>query len=98
MSYCYIIYSERIDKFYIGACNGSLESRIEKHNLHSYGNQRYTASTNDWQLFLSIETVDYSHAIRLENKIKSMKSSIYIRNLKKYSELLQKIYNQTKEK
>ena len=98
MPYCYILHSDKLDKFYTGACNGSLESRIEKHNNHSYGNHRFTAVANDWQLFLSIETTNYSHAIRLEKKIKSMKSSKYIMNLKKYPELIQKIYNQTKEK
>jgi len=51
--------------------------------------------TNDWALFLKIEVVDYPHAIRLEKHIKSMKSSKYISNLKKYPELIQKIVNKT---
>ncbi len=97
MPYCYILHSDKLDKFYTGACNGSLESRIEKHNNHSYGNHRFTATADDWQLYISIETTNYSHAIRLENKIKLMKSSKYIRNLKEYPDLVNKIYNETKE-
>ena len=95
MAHCYILRSEKLGKFYIGACNGSLAERIEKHNNHSYGNHRFTAKASDWELFLSIETNDYSHAIRIERKIKSMKSKIFIQNLKKFPELIQKTFDST---
>ena len=94
---CYIIFSEKIGKFYIGACQDSLDKRIEKHNNSAYGNHRFTSQTDDWKLFLKINTIDYSHAIRLERKIKSMKSSKYIQNLKKYPELVEKIFIETKQ-
>jgi len=96
MAHCYIIYSKSLDKFYTGACNGSVIERIEKHNNHSYGKHRYTAKACDWELFLEIETLDFPHAIRLERKIKSMKSKVFIQNLKKYPELLLKTFNSTK--
>ena len=51
----------------------------------------FTAMTNDWTLFLSISCKDFNHALRLEKKIKSMKSSKYIRNVKLYPELMKKI-------
>ena len=92
---CYIIYSKILSKFYTGACQDSLKDRIAKHNNHSYGNHKFTSSANDWELFLRIDTVDYAHAIRLERKIKSMKSSKYIQNLKKYPELIEKIRLET---
>jgi putative endonuclease len=47
-------------------------------------------------LYLLIHAVDNAHAIRLERKIKSMKSSKYIRNLKQYPEMLERIMNETK--
>ncbi|MCP9769307.1 GIY-YIG nuclease family protein, partial [Lacihabitans sp. LS3-19] len=50
----------------------------------------------DWNLFLKIPTDNYAHAIRLERKIKSMKSSKYISNLKKYPDLITKILEETK--
>ena len=95
MCYCYILYSNQIEKFYTGACHEDLEKRIENHNTHGYGKHRFTATTKDWNLFLKIEVRDFSHAVRLERKIKSMKSSKYIRNLGKYPELIQKIVDET---
>ena len=92
---CYILFSEKLNKFYIGACSKNLASRIEKHNSHEYGNHRFTAASSDWILYLKINAIDYNHAIRLERKIKSMKSSVYIKNLKKYNELQNKIYLET---
>ncbi len=94
-AYCYILYSVKLDRFYIGACQEDLLARIEKHNNHFYGRHRFTAVANDWSLFISIEANDFSHAVRMERKIKSMKSSKYIHNLKKYPDLLDKIVNQT---
>ena len=96
MAHCYIIFSKSLNKFYTGACNSSLVERIEKHNNHSYGNHRYTATASDWKLYLDIEATNYPHAIRLERKIKSMKSKVFIQNLKKYPELIQKIFDSTK--
>ena len=92
---CYILHSSSLNRFYIGATQDSIDSRIEKHNKHSHGNHRFTAAANDWKLYLSIVVSDYAHAIRIERKIKSMKSSNYIRNLKKYPEMLEKLIKQT---
>ena len=94
-SYCYILYSNTLDRFYIGATQDDLNLRIEKHNQGKYGKHRYTATAKDWELFLKIISQDYPHAIRLERHIKSMKSSKYIRNLKKYPELIEKIVMKT---
>ncbi len=65
--------------------------RIEKHNSHEYGEHRFTAKTEDWKLFLSIECSSYSQAMRIEKQIKRMKSSIYIHNLLKYPEMILKL-------
>jgi putative endonuclease len=93
---CYIIYSERLQKFYTGLCQELLVERINKHNNHDYGLNSYTSAANDWQLVLKIEVETVSHARRLELKIKSMKSSVYIRNLIKYPEMIEKIIQETK--
>jgi putative endonuclease len=91
MAACYILYSHKIEKFYIGATHEDVDARIEKHNKNTYGNHRFTATTDDWELFLLIPTNNYQMAIRIERKIKSMKSAEYIRNLKKYPEMIQKL-------
>ena len=92
---CYIIFSETLNRFYVGATQDELIKRIQKHNDHSYGNHRYTAAASDWKLVLQIPALDYSHAIRMERKIKSMKSSKYIQNLSIYPELLEKLLQTT---
>ena len=95
MSACYILYSIKLDKFYIGVTQEGVQERLIKHNSKHYGAHRFTATADDWELFLNIPTENYNHAIRIERKIKGMKSSNYIRNLKKYPELLKKIVTET---
>jgi len=92
---CYILYSVSLDKYYIGATAHDIDIRIIKHNSSFYGTSKYTSKTNDWELFLVIETLDYSHALRIEAKIKKMKSKIYILNLNKYEEMRILLYNKT---
>jgi putative endonuclease len=95
MSHLYIIYSKKLDRFYTGVTQGDVSERILKHNNQAYGTHRFTSTSTDWELFLSIEVDSYAHAVRLERKIKSQKSSKYIRNLKLYSELVNKIIHET---
>ncbi|MBU2900642.1 GIY-YIG nuclease family protein [Maribacter dokdonensis] len=95
-SHTYILYSTTLNKFYIGACHKDIDQRIENHNAGVYGSKSFTSNTNDWVLFLKFDCDDYAHAIRLERKIKSMRSSVYIRNLNTYAELRDKIFNETR--
>jgi putative endonuclease len=94
---CYILYSETVGKHYIGACREDLNRRIMRHNQGYYGNRKFTASASDWELVLFLESLDYSHALRIEQKIKRMKSSRYIANLQKYPELREKVIQETKD-
>ena len=91
MNCCYILFSEKLKSHYIGASHDDLQTRIVKHNSHEYGDHRYTAKADDWQLVLSIESETYSQAIRIEKHIKNMKSSVYIGNLIKYPEMVLKL-------
>ena len=92
---CYIIRSEKLNRFYTGVTQVGHEQRILQHNQHKYGMHKYTAASNDWKIFIWISTQNINHAIRLEKKIKSMKSSNYIQNLKNYPELIEKILKET---
>jgi len=67
MNYCYVLYSKKLKRFYIGACQNSLTERIAKHNSNEYGLHRYTAKEDDWELFLHIACSTYSKAARIEN-------------------------------
>ena len=92
---CYIIFSEKLNRFYIGATQEGMENRLAAHNSAKYGKSHFTSHTNDWTLFLFIPTSDFAKAIRIERKIKSMKSVNYIYNLKKYPEMVDKLVSST---
>ena len=87
MCYCYILFSPTLGKFYTGITQESLEKRLTKHNNQAYGNHRFTAIASDWELYLKIDTNSYAHARRIEIRIKKMKSSKFIRELKEDSYL-----------
>jgi len=95
MSYCYIIHSDSVNSFYIGATNGEVEQRVLKHNSGHYGSKSFTSKASDWKMFLELKAVDYPHAIRMEKHIKKMKSKVFIQNLKKYPELRKKLFQRT---
>ena len=97
MAYCYILYSEKLNRFYVGATQETVAERLLKHNNTGYGSNRYTAKANDWEVYLSIRAEDYAHAIRIEQKIKSKKSAKYKRDLLKYPELLLKLITEMKD-
>jgi putative endonuclease len=92
---CYILHSDKLNKFYVGATQDDVSQRIEKHNLGTYGKHRFTAVASDWKLYLFIPVVDYAHAIRIERKIKSMKSAKYIQNLVLFPEMVGKLVSST---
>lgn len=81
MNSCYIIFSKKLNRFYIGVCHDDLTERIKKHNDHSYGLHRFTAKASDWELFLRIECSSHTQALKIEKHIKNMKSKVYINNL-----------------
>jgi putative endonuclease len=70
MSYCiYILYSQRIDKFYTGMTK-DLEQRIFQHN-NPISQMKYTAKGIPWQLYITISCNDKPHALKLEKLIKA---------------------------
>lgn len=91
MSCCYIIYSKTLNRFYIGVTQDSIIERLERHNLHLYGGRSFTSKASDWELYLIIETKFTKQAIAIERHIKKMKSKIYIENLKKHPEIIEKL-------
>ena len=91
MPCCYIIFSPKVNKFYIGASHLDFSLRLFSHNSHKYGKKHFTSIADDWQVYLIIEVENFVQALRIERKIKSMKSKIFIQNLKKYPELIDKI-------
>ena len=72
--FVYIIYSSRIDKFYIGYTT-NLEKRLIEHNT---GNSTYTSKSADWKLKWIKEFVSREDAMKEEKRIKTKKSRKYI--------------------
>jgi len=89
MAYIYILYSNSLDSHYIGSCK-NLENRLFEHNNGTFENS-FTSKAKDWVLLLEIENLGYQQARDVEKHIKRMKSKIFIENLMKYPELVEKL-------
>ncbi|PKP29122.1 MAG: endonuclease [Bacteroidetes bacterium HGW-Bacteroidetes-18] len=89
MAYVYILYSKTLHSHYVGSCK-NLENRLFEHNNSTFENS-YTSKAKDWVFILKIENLGYQQARDIEKHIKRMKSKIFIENLKKYPELVEKL-------
>ncbi len=78
MAYCYILFSEKINKYYIGACI-DLERRFYEHNI---GHSTFTKTGIPWVIFYTEEFENLQFAKKRELEIKKKKSRIYIEKLK----------------
>ena len=68
--YTYILYSQNIDKFYVGYTN-NLHERLKKHN---YTHKGFTGRTDDWKIVYFEEFLSKKEAISREREIKAWKS------------------------
>ena len=84
----YILRSEKLNRFYTGS-TGDLSQRLEFHR--NSADHKFTHRASDWELFLTIDCKDKTQALKIEMHIKSMKSVEYIRNLKRYPEMISKL-------
>ena len=73
----YIIYSERLDRYYTGSTQ-SVAQRIDRHNA---GATKYTKAGRPWRLVYRKSFQTRAEAVKRETKIKSMKSRKYIEDL-----------------
>lgn len=77
MYHVYILYSEKLDMYYIGS-TGNLEDRLKRHNQ---GRSKFTKPGVPWRLVYKKEYPTKSEAYRAELHIKSQKSRKYIESL-----------------
>ncbi|MEY3921339.1 MAG: hypothetical protein RL634_1100 [Bacteroidota bacterium] len=68
--YLYILYSSKVDKYYIGVSENPNE-RLLKHNTKHRG---FTSIANDWQIKYSEFFSTKTEALKREKEIKSWKS------------------------
>ena len=85
MATVYILYSPKLNKYYIGSCL-KLSERLMEHQTGKY-KESYTAKSNDWIMFYCINYLEYKQARLIEKHIKKMKSRKYIEDLKKYDDI-----------
>ena len=77
MPYTYILYSDKLDKYYIGACI-DIERRLYEHNI---GHSKFTSFGMPWKVMYTEEFASLVEAKTRELKIKKMKSRKYIEEL-----------------
>ena len=77
MPFTYIIYSEKLDKYYTGACT-DLERRLYEHNI---GHSKFTSLGVPWILKYSETFSTLQLAKKREMEIKKKKSRPYIEKL-----------------
>ena len=73
----YILYSEKVNKFYVGSCV-NLARRLYEHNI---GHSKFTRTGMPWTLVHSEEFESTLEAHRREMEVKARKSRKYIEAL-----------------
>jgi putative endonuclease len=89
MAAIYILYSEKLAKYYTGSCQ-DLSNRLLEHHNKTFA-ESYTSNSDDWTLCFSEEGLGYNQARKIEQHIKKMKSKLYIENLMKYKEIIERL-------
>ena len=76
MYFVYIIYSLKLDNYYVGTTD-NVEKRLQKHNLKVYADS-FTCKGIPWELRFSYLCDKSETAYKLERFIKRMKSRKFI--------------------
>ena len=79
MFFIYILFSEKLNRFYIGTTD-DVEKRLLEHNLALYSDS-FTSKGIPWELKLSYTCNSSKQAYELERFIKKMKSRKFIERL-----------------
>ncbi len=89
--FVYILYSESLNRYYIGSTILEVSERLERHIEDYYGKTKFTHKVRDWEIFLTMKCNSLQQARKIEFHIKRMKSKVYIENLLKYPEISEKL-------
>ena len=90
-AYTYILFSNKLDRFYIGSTELPISERLELHLHKSYGNKKFTAKADDWILSWYYSCDSIVRARKLERFIKKMKSSRFIERLIRDKDIVEDI-------
>jgi putative endonuclease len=75
--FVYILFSEKLSKYYVGHTN-DIERRLYEHNI---GHEKFTRTGTPWKLVYSRTFASKSEARQEELRIKNRKNKKYIENL-----------------
>ena len=73
----YILFSEKLNKYYVGACI-DMQRRLYEHNI---GHSRFTSLGIPWMIVYKEEFTTLAEAKKREMQVKKMKSRNYIESL-----------------
>ena len=90
MFHVYILFSKKLDRFYIGQTTLAIEERLDQHNK-GFNENSFTTKGRPWELYLLLTCNSREQAQKVERHIKKMKSKTYINNLFKYPEMREKL-------
>ena len=90
----YIIYSEKLNRFYIGSSDNYLK-RLNEHNLSKYIDSLPVKGI-PWNKYTVIDNLDSKQAIAIEKHIKKMKSRKFIENLILFPDIIQNLVQKYK--
>jgi putative endonuclease len=89
----YILFSEKLNRFYIGQTQ-DIDTRIFQHNSGFFADS-YTSIASDWKLKLTINCISRMEALKIETFIKKMKSRKFIESIisdnQKLNQILSKL-------
>ena len=78
--YVYILYSSKLERFYVGSTN-NLERRLREHND---GASKYTAQGMPWNVIWCIRKPNRNAAETLERKLKNLSRKRKLRFIQKH--------------
>jgi len=73
----YILFSEKLNKYYVGACT-DMQRRLYEHNI---GHSRFTSLGVPWVIVCKEEFATLAEAKKRELQVRKMKSRNYIESL-----------------
>ena len=74
----YILYSDSLDKFYIGHTGDDINERLRKHNTNHKG---FTGGIADWRIVYTEIHHDKASAFAREREVKKWKSRKMLENM-----------------
>ena len=88
MAIVYILYSKKLNRYYTGFTT-DLDVRLSVHA--DAESRKFTSKSDDWTIYLRILCASKAQGVAIEKHIKRMKSKVYIENLMRYLEIIEKL-------